>query len=177
MSMMCLSASVFVQTFSCYPLMEPHGTPCSILSWRIFQLIPRIRCPFHRRESPGVGLGSTPGMEFSSRAIICNGTSCTDMSRKRKSKTTRVSFLCRLSCSDNLVESATTRWMNFRRSKIEATSASVRGGDIGRVLSYRFFFQRAAAAFLAILFRLAGLNLSARALPPFRPPFRPMAAR
>lgn len=38
-----------------------------------------------------------------------------------------------------------------------------------------YFFQRAAAAFLAIWARLAGLRLAALALPPLRPPRRPKA--
>lgn len=39
----------------------------------------------------------------------------------------------------------------------------------------RYFFQRAAAAFLAISARLEGLRDFALALPPLRPPLRPIA--
>jgi len=38
------------------------------------------------------------------------------------------------------------------------------------------FFQRAAAAFLAISERLLGVRAAALALPPFKPPFRPNVA-
>jgi len=45
----------------------------------------------------------------------------------------------------------------------------------GASIILRCLPQRASAAFLAIFLRLAGVRLSALALPPFNPPMRPSA--